>query len=170
MKHIKRWTDGEVLYGHDTVTDIRTVLLAALKSRADLSMAYLSGAIGIDPDIVTPLRILRAQVGPVRAYKLTNVNGEGPYNGGIVYSIGAELAVADPNTDECSECGSGINLATLSWCLTNIGDAGPNPRIFVCEFLAADIAAIPHATDGKFRVRRCRVIGELDLATRELKP
>jgi hypothetical protein len=31
------------------------------------------------------------------------------------------------------------------------------------EFTAADIAAIPLATDGKFRLRRCKVVGEKDI-------
>jgi hypothetical protein len=35
-------------------------------------------------------------------------------------------------------------------------------RILLVEFTAADIAAIPLG-DGKFRVRRCTVIRELDL-------
>jgi len=38
------------------------------------------------------------------------------------------------------------------------------------EFTAADIAAIPTATDGKFRLFRCRVVEELDLAARGLLP
>ena len=49
MKQITRWNDGAVLYEHDTNTDIRTVLLAAIANKAylsgaDLSRAYLSGA------------------------------------------------------------------------------------------------------------------------------
>jgi hypothetical protein len=36
-------------------------------------------------------------------------------------------------------------------------------RILIAEFTAADIAAIPTATNGKFRVHRCRIVGEKDL-------
>jgi hypothetical protein len=36
-------------------------------------------------------------------------------------------------------------------------------RILVAEFTAKDIAAIPTATDGKFRVFRCKIVGEKDL-------
>ena len=39
----------------------------------------------------------------------------------------------------------------------------PSYRILVAEFTAKDIAAIPIATDGKFRVRRCKIVGEKDL-------
>jgi hypothetical protein len=37
-------------------------------------------------------------------------------------------------------------------------------HILIAEFTVADIAAIPIATDGKFRVRRCKIVGEKDLA------
>jgi hypothetical protein len=36
-------------------------------------------------------------------------------------------------------------------------------HILIVEFTAKDIAAIPIATDGKFRVHRCKVVGEKDL-------
>lgn len=36
-------------------------------------------------------------------------------------------------------------------------------RILVVEFTAADIAAIPVASDGKFRVHRCTVVAEKSL-------
>ncbi len=44
MKQITRWVDGSVLYEHDTDTDARTVLLAAIATKANLSGAYLSRA------------------------------------------------------------------------------------------------------------------------------
>ena len=36
-------------------------------------------------------------------------------------------------------------------------------RILVVEFTAKDIAVIPTASDGKFRLHRCTVVGEKDL-------
>jgi hypothetical protein len=36
-------------------------------------------------------------------------------------------------------------------------------RILIAEFEAADIAAIPIGSDGKFRVFRCTIVGEKDL-------
>ena len=47
----------------------------------------------------------------------------------------------------------------MPWCLSNWQ---PGYRIFVCEFTRADIAAIPTATDGKFRVHRCKVVREIE--------
>ena len=57
---------------------------------ANLSDAYLRGAnlrgaTGINPNLTTPIRILLDQVGAIRAYKLVNERGEGPFSGGITW-------------------------------------------------------------------------------------
>jgi hypothetical protein len=83
------------------------------------------------------------------------------YNGGIRYEIRGEYEVQDANTDPFVACAAGINLATLDWCLRA---CEPGYRILVAEFTAADIAAIPTATDGKFRVHRCRIVAEKDVS------
>jgi uncharacterized protein YjbI with pentapeptide repeats len=126
-------------------------------SGANLSEANLSGASGINTLRCTYLEMLRDQTGPIRAYKLVMASGEGPYNGGITYTVGQSYEVLDANTDAYEPCGAGINLATLDWCLR---DYRPGYRVFVAEFCAADIAAIPVGSDGKFRVLRCRIVGE----------
>ena len=81
--------------------------------------------------------------------------------------MGAAIEEGNANTDEQAECGRGISLATLPWCLREWIEGY---RIFVCEFTAEDIAAIPIGTDGKFRVHRCKVVGEKDLAELGLAP
>ena len=131
-------------------------------SGADLSGANLYGAKNLSKYLTTPLLILRDQPGAIRAYKLINEKGEGPFNGGINYlQPDVEEFLEDtPDTNELTACGRGINLATLDWCMK---EWKPGYRILVMEFTAADIAAIPTATDGKFRVRRCRRVGEKDL-------
>src|SRR3990167_3127586 len=131
-------------------------------SGANLYRANLSGADNLSKYLTTPLLILRDQPGAIRAYKLINEKGEGPFNGGINYLQpgGDEVFEHNPDTDELVACGRGINLATLDWCMK---EWRPSYRILVMEFTAADIAAIPTATDGKFRVRRCRRVGEKDL-------
>ncbi|MDE1828671.1 MAG: hypothetical protein KGH65_05930, partial [Candidatus Micrarchaeota archaeon] len=68
--------------------------------------------------------------------------------------------VADASTDENRQCANGINLATLPWCMHNWE---PGYRILIAEFTAEDIAAIPLGNDGKFRVFRCKIVGEKDL-------
>ena len=63
---------------------------------------------------------------------------------------------------DCSEaqCAKGISLATLDWCMN---EWQPGYRILIAEFTAKDIASIPIATDGKFRVKKCKIVGEKNL-------
>ena len=108
--------------------------------------------------------MLLDQVGKIRAYKLTKPDGSGPTYPGLTYEVGKTVKAADANTDPDNQCGAGVNLATLPWCLSQWR---PGYRIFVCEFTRADIAAIPTATDGKFRTHRCRVVREIPEETIE---
>ena len=129
-------------------------------SGADLSGADLSGADGLNPYATTPLLMLLDQPGKIRAYKLVNEKSEGPYNGKIKYEIGKSVSVEKPNTDPNELCGAGINVATLDWCIKGWREGY---RILLVEFEAADIACIPTATDGKFRLSRCDIISGVDL-------
>lgn len=105
--------------------------------------------------------MLLDQPGKIRAYKLVNGIGQGPFNGGITYRLGERAEVADASTDALIDCAPGINVATLDWCARQWR---PGYRILIVELEAADIAAIPVSTDGKFRLHRCTVVGEKDLA------
>ena len=135
-------------------------LSGAYLSRADLSGAYLSRAKGVNPHLCTPLLMLLDQPGKIRAYKLVNEQGEGIYHGGVKYEVGKPVSADDANTDTDKRCGAGVNVATLDWCMTEWFDGC---RILLVEFEAKDIAAIPTATDGKFRLHRCDVVEEVDL-------
>ena len=135
-------------------------LRGAYLGGAELRAADLRDANGIHPARVTDLAILADQVGKIRAYKLVTSEGYGPFNGGVKYEVGETLKARDADTNADAQCGAGINLATLPWCLTNWRQGY---RVLLCEFTAKDIAAIPTATDGKFRVSKCKVIREVDL-------
>jgi hypothetical protein len=126
---------------------------------ANLAGANLVRAKGFAPERINDLLMLLDQPGKIRAYKLVNENCEGPFNGGIVYKIGSTYEVEDADCDASQECGRGINLATLPWCLRNWR---PGFRVLLAEFVAADIAAIP-AAEGKFRVHRCKIVGEVEI-------
>jgi len=130
---------------------------------ADLVGAVLSGAIGVAPERASPLHLYRFQLPGVElvAFKLVNGRGEGPFNGGIVYTPGEMVSVDDADTDVDEDCGAGINVATLDWCL---GRWREGYRILRVAFTTEDIAAIPTSSDGKFRLHRCRVVDEVDLA------
>lgn len=125
--------------------------------------AHLDGATGINPAVVCDLRLLREQPGAIRLYKIVEATGVGIYahtNGyePITYEVGGTYEVADADTDEMRDCGCGIHLATLPWCL---GEWQSGRRILVAEFTTADIAAIPMTGAGKVRVRRCHIVREM---------
>ena len=126
---------------------------------ANLGYANLWGAKGINKYLTSHLYLFLDQVGKIRAYKLTTTDDEGPTYGGIEYTIGKTIeAKADDN--ESTQCSYGISVATLDWCMSNWQ---PGYKIKVVEFSRNDIACIPIASDGKFRVSKCKVIREKDL-------
>ena len=133
---------------------------------ADLRGADLRGAKNLNKFAVCSLLMLLDQPGKIRAYKLVKADGLAPFNGGIIYEIGKKPEVASANTDEFAQCAEGINLGTLDWV---IGHYQQGYRILIAEFEAKDIAAIPIATDGKFRVFRCEIVGEKKLSEIGLK-
>jgi len=125
--------------------------------KANLRYTNLYGARGLKIELITPLMALLDQPGLMRYYKLVDKNNEGIYNGGLKYEIGKTVEVVNANIDIWKSCGAGINLATFDWCLR---EWRRGYKILICEFTAKDIAAIPVAGDGKFRVHRCKVVGE----------
>jgi hypothetical protein len=159
---IKSRLTGETIYTVEADTLALAIEAAVDLSRADFSWANLSGAAlsrfcGFALNPTTPLRILLDQPGKIRAYKLVKSDGEAPFNGGIHYDLDKSYQVEDANTDETVQCAAGINVATLDWCRKNWQVGW---RILVVEFEAKDIAAIPISTDGKFRLHRCKIVGE----------
>jgi hypothetical protein len=136
-------------------------LARANLARAYLARANLARAKGLIPSLITPLLMLYDQPGKIRAYKLVNKQGEGPYNGGIKYKVDECCNVKDADVNTDRQCAAGINVATLDWCLKNWQSGY---KVLIVEFEAKDIAAIPTATDGKFRLHRCKVVGEKDIS------
>jgi len=159
LYEIKSWYNGAVLFSVET-DNLKNAVEAAIKVGANLSLADLRSAKGIDAYRSTPLLMLLDQPGKIRAYKLVNDKNEGPYNGGIVYEMKKTVEVKDANKDVAEHCGAGVNVATLDWCIKEWKEGY---RILILEFTAKDIAAIPTATDGKFRLFRARVVGEKNL-------
>ena len=129
---------------------------------ANLQEANLEGAVNIDKVKGFPypdLYILKSAKGTLRAYKLVNEKNEGIFNGGLRYEIGKVVEVKDYDEDERVLCSKGINVATLTWCKNQ--KESDTQKILEVEFEAKDIVAIPYATDGKFRVRKCKVLKEV---------
>jgi hypothetical protein len=137
-------------------------LSGANLSGAYLSGAYLSGAVGIVRDRHVDLLMLLDQPGPIRAYKMVTKDGDSPIHEiKLRYEVGLTVEVANANTDPNEPCGVGIHVATLPWILREWREGH---RVLLVEFVAADIACIPTATDGKFRLHRCTVVAEKDVS------
>ena len=165
MIEIKDLWTSRILFSSDKATSIKEAVLEAIASNADLSSANLrsadlSSAEGINKFKTTPLLMLLDQPGNLRAYKLVNENMTGYLYTGIVYNVGSKVSVKDADTNDNVLCGSGINVATLDWVMR---EWQQGYKILILEFTAKDIAAIPTATDGKFRLHRAKVVGEKDL-------
>jgi hypothetical protein len=77
-----------------------------------------------------------------------------------VREIEKRVEVADADTDPNTQCAAGINVATLDWCMREWRDGY---RILVVEFAREDIACIPTATDGKFRLASGLPVSGVDL-------
>ena len=136
-------------------------LQGAYVQGADFRGANLGGAKGINRFQCTPLLMLLDQPGRIRAYKLVTGSGDSPiHSAELHYEIGVPIEVADADTNPDRQCATGINVADLPWCMEIWK---PGYRIFMIEFLATDIACIPTATDGKFRLHRGTPVGEVDL-------
>ena len=127
---------------------------------ADLRGAYLQRANGINKYLTTPMYMLLDQSDPVRAYKIVNSENTGIYNPGIIYEVDKQATVEKWNNDETESCGAGINLASLNWCLREWKEGY---KVLLCEFKKEDVVCIPIGSDGKFRVKACTPIKELDL-------
>lgn len=78
----------------------------------------------------------------------------------IFYEVGKTYREEDFDTDEKEECGSGLNVATIQWCIQNSLNDKDVDFIEV-EFKVKDIVAVPYFTDGKFRVKKLKVIRKL---------
>jgi hypothetical protein len=128
---------------------------------SDLRGIQFGGSMGLSAWCLDPLLLLYDQPGDIRAYKLVNEKGKDPFgNDKEKYEIGGEYRCDNANADSRVEWGTGIRLATADWCASFWE---PGRRILIAEFRAGDIAAIPLATIGQFRVHKCKIVDEKDL-------
>jgi len=165
QKH-KKWLNGEEggeranLRGADLQeanlrgADLREADLRGANLRgADLQEANLHESKNLDKQKYAPdLSILLNQNPNTKlyAFKFLNSDLTSPFQN-FQYTIGQEYVFDDCNTDDFQECGTGGNVATLSWCLQNMNESSVLMKV---SFKVKDIGCIPFSTDGKFRVKR----------------
>jgi hypothetical protein len=141
-------------------------LRSADLSSADLSLANLSSADFDEPIYISDLYSLKLlPKDTTLTYWKFLKNGKSPIqdSGKIKYVVGKTYTEKDCNKDEFDECGAGLNVATIQWCLKNtIGN--DSVELIECQFKVSDIVAIPYWTDGKFRVKRLKVLRKISRA------
>ena len=127
--------------------------------KANLSYADLIDTIFDGINWLAFLGISPDSRGMARAYKVTNQSGKGVYKGGVNYAEHKEF-IAELDKDVMQQCASGINLATFAWCLNKKQEGR---RLFLMSFkVSPENICVPVGSDGKFRVAKCRKIGECD--------
>ncbi len=134
-------------------------LRGAYLQGADLRGAYLRDTIMSNINWLTYIGISTLPDGTAYAYKVINATGDGIYQGGINYLNGTEFEVPEIETDVNRHCAKGINLATFQWCLFE--KKSKDNRLLLMKFKVSD-AVCPVASDGKFRVKKCTKVGEVD--------
>ncbi len=129
-------------------------------SKVNFSGVNLWGAINLPSQFCSNLNILKFQKGKLTAFKYLNLNLKSPYEH-FQYEIGKEYICENYNTDERILCSRGFNIATLEWCLQNTGCNITDYVYIEVEFLAEDIVAIPYNSDGKFRVKKMKIVRQI---------
>ena len=124
-------------------------------SNANLRNANLSNANLTDIKICniyrSNLNILKLQKNNIFVFKYLRKNLKSPYQN-FQYNIGKTYISENSNNNEFIQCGAGINVATLEWCLTNCDNNFDNFVIVECEVNPKDLI-IPFNSDGKFRIK-----------------
>ena len=167
---------GNLLFEYSSVDNtIKKTLEKAVERRAnlwgvDLRGANLRGADlrGVDlwgaklPESIYFSEIYNLKLFPrktiLRFWKYT-IDGRSPYQN-AKYEVGKAYIFKSVEKDETLDCAKGGNVATLTWCLQDsIGKS--NVELLEVEFRVSDIAAIPYFSDGKFRVKRFKVLRKI---------
>jgi hypothetical protein len=156
---------GANLYG----ADLRGANLRGANLRgANLYGADLRGAKNILNYLRNDLNILKMQENELIAFKYVNKDLLSPTSDKkIKYEIGETIEEKDFNNDEKELCGSGLNVASLEWCLRENNGNTDDYIYLKVKFRPEDIVAIPYFTNGKFRVKKLTVISKL--TKKELK-
>ena len=129
---------------------------------ADLSRADLSRAKNIPLVFNTFLPGVEYTAFKAVTKELQSLMVHGDVGTSLDYSIGNIVTVKNANTDRRELCASGINVAYMEYILKN----HMKNTIVLVEFYGQDVAAVPYASDGKFRLHRCTVIRDV---TEEVK-
>ncbi len=137
-------SSADLSYADLRSADLRSAnLRSANLSSANLSSADLRGAL---PQLYS---LKQLPICTKLYYWKYLKDSKSPYQG-FLYSEHQEY-IFKAESDERMLCASGGNVATLDWCLCDSKEA---TEFMEVSFFVSEIAAIPYASDGKFRVSR----------------
>ena len=147
-----RWNDEVIVCGkYESMMD------CAVKNKKNLRGANLSGAnLLLNICNLYSLKLLTKST-KLRYWKYLE-DGKSPYQK-FPYEVGKEYTFDEYSDNERELCAKGGNVATLQWCLRDNTEAD---EFIEVEFQVKDIAAIPYFSDGKFRVKRFKVLCKLN--------
>lgn len=168
--------DGSLLFSYESEDNtLKETLEKAVLRGANLEGAYLVGAY-LEGAYLRGANLEGANftepifIADIYSLKLLPKNtkltfwkyiqdGQTPYQN-AVYKVGKTYLFKKFNKDENESCGEGGNVATLGWVLRNsIGK--DKVELLELEFKVSDIVAIPYFTDGKFRVKKFKVLRKI---------
>jgi hypothetical protein len=133
---------------------------------ADLRGADLRGANAKHISVYSShLNILRSQKDSIIVYKYLTPDMKSPYYN-TKYVIGKSYTSRFSCDDITRSCGSGINVATLQWCLRDTNNDRDGFVYVECEVSPPESLIVPFSTDGKFRVRSGGVVKLLRILTK----
>ena len=120
---------------------------------ANLSGANLSGAMGLLPSVnFLEAHFERTDAGYI-AYKTFNVI----YTVPAAWEIkGGAIISENVNSDRCTECGCGINVAPLEWVKRNYVNEPIWKVLIRWEWLCG--VCVPYMSDGKIRCERVELL------------
>ena len=130
---------------------------------ASLNWANLDGAKFSEPIYLSDLYSLKQlPKDTILNYWKYIKDGKSPIqdSGKIKYEVGKTYTEKDCNNNEYENCGAGLNVATIFWCLKETVNDN-DVELIQCQFKVSDIVAIPYWTDGKFRVSKLKVIRKI---------
>ena len=141
-------------------------------SEANLSRANLSGAnlrwanlrwanLSLSKGLLSTVNYLEAHFERTDAGYIVYKTFNGTYSAPNHWEIEAGSIIEETvNFDRCTECGCGINVATLDWVKHNYPNKPIWKLLIRWEWLCG--VCVPYMTDGKIRCEKAELIGVME--------
>lgn len=107
----------------------------------------------------------------IHGYKIVREDGAPPlkvcYRPNLRYVLGKTVTEKTYNSDVTRSCGAGLNVSTQRWIKNEYGACDDSTimayfgdKLITVEFSPKDIVCIPINNEGKFRVKKLKVVKE----------